>query len=135
MTVVVRFEGFDKDGIAVAVVSDHDVLVATAGACGEVTNVICIECADGLNRDMKLLGGSRRGCCRWCNAWGGDGRFWFGGAEFLGGLGEMAFSGFSAVGAVSGSIGISEAWPAGIVAGFDGSQPVDLTGKPAAACR
>ena len=48
-------EGFDKDGVAVAVVSKHDVLVATAEACGEMTHVICVECADGLVRDMKFL--------------------------------------------------------------------------------
>jgi hypothetical protein len=112
-----------------AVVSEHDVLVATAGACGEVTHVICIECADGLDRDMKFLGRSRRGCCRWCDVWGGDGRFWFGGVEPLLGLGEVAFSSFSAVGAVSGSIGVLEAWSPGIVAGFDGSQPSELDGE------
>ena len=121
VVVMVGLEGFNKDTVAVAVVSKHDVLVATAGAGGEASHVICVESADGIIRDMKFLRGDRRGLSRRCDVWGGDGWFGFGGEKPLACLGEMAFGCFSAVGAVFGSIGVSKACPAGVVAGFDGS--------------
>ena len=39
-------EGLDEDGVGVAVVGDHQVLVATAGAYGEASCVFCVERAD-----------------------------------------------------------------------------------------
>ena len=52
MAVVVRLEGFDKDGVAVTVVGQHDVLVAAAQADWEAAHVVCVELADGLNGDV-----------------------------------------------------------------------------------
>ena len=40
-------EGLDEDVVGVAVVGDHQVLVAAAGADGEASCVVCVECADG----------------------------------------------------------------------------------------
>ena len=40
-------EGLDEDGIGVAVVGDHQVFVAAAGADGEASYVVCVERADG----------------------------------------------------------------------------------------
>ena len=40
MAVVARLEQFDKDGVAVTVVGQHDVLVAAAGAGGETSQSV-----------------------------------------------------------------------------------------------
>ena len=40
-------EGLDEDGVCVAVVGNHQVLVAAAGAGGKASCVICVERADG----------------------------------------------------------------------------------------
>ena len=40
-------EGLNEDGVCFAVVGDHQVLVAAAGADGEASCVVCLECADG----------------------------------------------------------------------------------------
>ena len=40
-------EGIDEDGVGVAVVGDHQVLVAAVGADGEASCVVCVERADG----------------------------------------------------------------------------------------
>ena len=40
-------EGLDEDGVGVAVVCDHQVLVAAAGADGEASCVVCVERDDG----------------------------------------------------------------------------------------
>ena len=40
-------EGLDEDGVGVAVVGDHQVLVAAAGVDGEASCVFCVERADG----------------------------------------------------------------------------------------
>ena len=40
-------EGLDEDGISVALVGDHQVLVAAAGANWEASCVVCVERADG----------------------------------------------------------------------------------------
>ena len=40
-------EGLNKDGVCVAVVGDHQVLVAAAGAEGEAACVVRVERADG----------------------------------------------------------------------------------------
>ena len=42
----------------------------------------------------------------------------------------MSFDGFSAVWTMAGGIGIGEAWPTGVVAGFDGGKPGGLDGEP-----
>ena len=40
-------EGLGEDGVCVAVVGDHQVLVAAAVADGEASCVVCLERADG----------------------------------------------------------------------------------------
>ena len=55
MAVEARLEGLDKYGIAVAVVGQHDVLVAAAGACGEAAHVVHVEFADELNGDVEFM--------------------------------------------------------------------------------
>ena len=40
-------EGLDEDGVCIAVVGDHQVLVAATGADGEASCVVCVERADG----------------------------------------------------------------------------------------
>ena len=40
-------EGLDEDGVSVAVVGDHQVLVAAAVADWEASCVVCVEHADG----------------------------------------------------------------------------------------
>ena len=47
VTVFSCLEGLDEDGVSVAVVGDHQVLVAAAGADGEASCVIRVERADG----------------------------------------------------------------------------------------
>ena len=49
-SVVVVFsclEGLDEDGVGVAVVGHHQVLIAAAGADGEAASVVRVERADG----------------------------------------------------------------------------------------
>ena len=47
VTVFLCLEGLDENGVCVAVVGDHQVLVAAAGADWEASCVICLERADG----------------------------------------------------------------------------------------
>ena len=47
VAVFLCLEGLNEDGVSVAVVSDHQVLVAAAGADGEASCVVCVEFADG----------------------------------------------------------------------------------------
>ena len=42
-------EGLDENGVFIAVVGHHQVLVAAAGADGEAACVVCIERADGFH--------------------------------------------------------------------------------------
>mgnify|MGYP006187013679 CR=1 FL=1 len=120
MAVVAGLEGFHKNGVGVTVVGQHDVLVATARACGESAHVVCVELADGLYKHVEFVcsrgGGIDGGSYGFC-------RFGFGGSEALSGLGKVPLEGFRAVGAVLGGVGKSEARPAGVVAGFDGGEP------------
>ena len=55
MAVMVGLEGFNKDGVGVAVVGQHDVLVATARADGEAAHVVSVELADGFNPDVECF--------------------------------------------------------------------------------
>ena len=56
MAVMAGLEGFNKDSVGVAVVGQHDVLVATARADGEAAHVICVELADGFDSDVEFFG-------------------------------------------------------------------------------
>ena len=55
MAVVARLKGFHKYGVAVAVVGQHDVLVAAARACGEATHAVRVEFADGCGGYVELV--------------------------------------------------------------------------------
>ena len=124
VAVMARLEGFDKDGLAVTVVGQHDVLVATMGAGGEESHVVRVEFADGLDGDLQFMGGGQ-----WSGRRGAGGRgpgLGFGGADALSGLGEMTFDGVGAVRAVFCSISMGEYGPAGVVAGFDSGKPGGL---------
>ena len=48
VSVVARLEGFDEDGIGVAVIGQHDVLIAAAQTDREAAHVVCEEFADGV---------------------------------------------------------------------------------------
>ena len=47
-------EGLDEDGVCVAVVGNHQVLVAATGADWEVSCVVFVEPADGFYPSVKL---------------------------------------------------------------------------------
>ena len=57
-SVVAGLEGFGEDGIGIAVIGKHDVLIAAARTDREATHVICEEFADGVRPDVHFL---RRG--------------------------------------------------------------------------
>jgi len=54
--VLVGLEGRLDDRVRVAVVHDHDVLIATAGTNGESASVIGVELFDGLYGDVDFAG-------------------------------------------------------------------------------
>ena len=54
--VLTRLEGGLEDCVGVAVVGDHDVLVAAAGANGEATCVVGVELLDGFHPDVDFVG-------------------------------------------------------------------------------
>ena len=51
-------EGFNNDDIAIAVVSEHDVLVAAVGADMEAAYAVGEELAGGLDTNVKFIGSS-----------------------------------------------------------------------------
>ena len=111
VAVFLCLEGIDEDGIGVSGVSDHEVLVAAAGADWEASCVVCVERADGYYPYVELsdgLGmlfavGSRRG--------GEVGLASLGGADALLGLCEVALDGLITGRAILGSIGVGDSWP------------------------
>ena len=116
-------EGIGLDGVGVAVVGDHQVLVAAAGAGWEASCVVCVERADGFYPYVELSGGlgmffsvgSRRG---------GEVRLAsLGGADAMLGLCKVALDGIITGRSILGSIGVGESRPGGVVAGFDSSEP------------
>ena len=50
-------EGLDKYGVGVAVVCNHQVLVAASGADWEASCVVCVERADGFYPYVELFDG------------------------------------------------------------------------------
>ena len=56
VAIVFGLEGLDKDSVGVAVVGEHDVLVATVRADWEVAHVVSEELADRLDPNMKFVG-------------------------------------------------------------------------------
>ena len=116
-------EGINEYGVGVAVVCDHQVLAAAAGADGEASCVVCVERADGFYPYVELFDGlgmffavgSRRG---------GEGELAsLGGADALLGLGKVALDGLLTGRALPEGIGICETRPGGEVSGFDGGEP------------
>ena len=55
VAVVFGLEGLDEDDVGVAVVGEHDVLVATARTDGEATHVVGEELADGSDPNMEFV--------------------------------------------------------------------------------
>ena len=108
VAVFLSLEGLDEDGIGVAVVGNHHLLVAAAGADEEVSCVVCVERADGFYPYVELsdgLGmffsvGSR---------WGGEGGLAsLGGADALLGMCKVALDGLITGRKILGSIGVGE---------------------------
>ena len=60
MAVPIRLEVFDVDGVAVAVVGEHNVLITTVIALGETENIINVELANVGYLNVQLIG---------CNLW------------------------------------------------------------------
>ena len=60
VAVVFGLEGLDEDDVGVAVVGDHDVLIATARADGESAHVVGEELTDGPDPDVKFVGSGVR---------------------------------------------------------------------------
>ena len=56
VAVMFGLKGLDEDGVGVVVVGEHDVLIATARADGEVAHVVSEELADRLDPNMKFVG-------------------------------------------------------------------------------
>jgi hypothetical protein len=54
MEILLGLDGASQDGIRVAVIGDHNVLVAASGADGETTGIIRVESADLLDADVEL---------------------------------------------------------------------------------
>ena len=123
VAVFLCMEGLDEDGVGVAVLCDHKVLVAAAGADGEASCVVCVERADEFYPEVDLFDGlgmfvavgSRQGGER---EWAG-----LGGADALFGLCEVALYGLLTGGATPGGIGVGVTRPGGEVAGFDSGKP------------
>ena len=61
--VLAGLEGGLEDGVGVAVVGDHDVLIAATGADGEASGVVCVQLFDGLDLDVDFVGAGRRAGC------------------------------------------------------------------------
>jgi hypothetical protein len=55
VAVVARLKGLDEDCVAVAVVGQHDVLVAAAGAGGKAAHVVSVELADGFDPYVEFV--------------------------------------------------------------------------------
>ena len=56
VAVVVGLKGFDHDHVTVGVVRQHDVVVALTRAAGELSHVVGVDLADGLNNGKELFG-------------------------------------------------------------------------------
>ena len=60
MAILAGLERFDEDGVGVAIVGDHEVLVAAAGADWEAAHVFGVESAGGLDPEVDLFRRVRR---------------------------------------------------------------------------
>lgn len=135
MRVFARAEGRIEDGVGVAVVGNHDVLIAAARTNREPTGVVCVEFADRFDADVNFVGALG---WEWQigNGWSRSGRglgegldLGLGRANALAGLHHVAFDSFIGGWAVLAGVGVSEAMPSFVVAFFDGRQPVRLDGE------
>ena len=121
-------EGFDEDYIGVAMVGDHKVLVAAAGADQKVACVVGVERADRLDPEVEIFrrvrlervidGGGRQVkfivACGLC------------GADALLGMHEVALDGFVSIWAIIGGIVVGQTRPGLVVDCFDGGKPGGL---------
>ena len=60
VAILAGLEGFDEDDVGVAMVSEHEVLVAAAGAEWEAACVVGVESAGGLDPEVELFGSVRQ---------------------------------------------------------------------------
>ena len=56
MVVALILEGFDVDGVVVALVSDHDVLIPTAREDRETAHIICVDTSDVGYLNVQFVG-------------------------------------------------------------------------------
>ena len=123
VTVFPYLEGLDEYGVGVAVVCDHQVLVAAAGADWEASCVVCVERADGFYPYVEFFDGLGTFLAVG-SRWGGEGGLAIlGGADALLGFGKVALDGILTGGAVPRGIGVGDTRPGGEVASFDGGEP------------
>ena len=55
VAVFLCLEGLDEDGVFIAVIGHHQVLIAAAVADGEAAHVIGVEVGDGLDADNEFV--------------------------------------------------------------------------------
>ena len=115
-------EGLDEYGVVVAVVYDHQVLVAAAGEYWEASCVVCVYRADGFYPYVELFDGLGMFFAVGIRRGGEGGLAGLGGAEALLGLCKVALDGLLTGGTIPGGIGVGETRPGGEVAGFDGGE-------------
>ena len=60
VAILAGMEGFNEDDVGVAMVSNHEVLVAAAGAEWEAACVVGVESAGGIEPEVDLFGSVRR---------------------------------------------------------------------------
>ena len=60
VAILAGLEGFDEDDVGVTMVSDHELLVAAAGAEWEAACVVGVESAGGIDPEVELFGSVRR---------------------------------------------------------------------------
>ena len=111
------------DGVGVAVVGDHDVLIAAAGTDREASGVVYVQLFDGLDSDVDFVGtGRRAGCLRQQREQQRrpGGRLGLGRPDALLRPQQVAFDGLIGVGVVFGNVGVGESGPCGVIAGLDG---------------
>ena len=60
VAILAGLEGFDEDGVGVAMVGNHEVLIAAAGSDWEAACVVGVESSGGLDLEVKLFRRVRR---------------------------------------------------------------------------
>ena len=118
MSILARFEVEHQDYILVAVVGNHNILVATAAANGKSPRVVRVQAADVAHVDMEFSG--QFFWRHWVFGLLGP---WLGGMNALERLNHVDHNGRIDVGIVLGGVVVGKTRPRRVVAGFDGLQP------------